>query len=297
MAGKREAAKQKADEARARLEVEVEALEDPERWQAFLDWASRFHQYSANNVMLIQAQNRHATRVAGFRKWQELGRQVRKGEKGLTILAPRSGPCWDCTPKGAKRGPGCGRCDGKGRVLWFTTATVFDISQTDGDAPPPLPVPRPELLTGGDAGMFDRLAERLTPDGWTVEVGDTGDPEVNGWCRHSERRVMVAADRDPAQQVKTLVHELAHASLHDPADVDYAAERGRCEVEAESVAHVVLGGLGLDTGSYSFSYVAGWASGRTEVLRKAAGRVTGEAHRMLDLLLVDAEQAAEPVAA
>lgn len=280
---RREAAKAKAEAAQQQLADSVEQLHDPEAWARYLDWAGRFHKYSWGNIMLIMLQRPDATRVAGFRKWQELGRQVRKGEKGLTILAPRTGPCRDCKGEGT----GCSRCGGRGRYLYFTTATVFDIGQTDGDEVPAPPVPDAQLLTGGDAAMFDRLAELLTPAGWTVEVGSTAEagPGVNGFCQHDRRRIVIAEDRDPAHRVKTLLHELAHASLHDPAVVDYTAERGRCEVEAESVAHVVLAGLGLDTTGYSLGYVTGWANGDAQVLRAAAQRVLGEARRMLDVLI------------
>ena len=300
---KREAAKAKAEAAQEQLAAKVEELHDPAAWAEFLAWAGRFHRYSWGNVLLIAMQRRDATRVAGYRAWQALGRQVRKGESGITILAPRQGPCFGCTDAGEKRaakaagrqarGRGCDRCSGRGRYLFFTTATVFDIGQTDGDPVPAPPVPDAELLTGGDTGMFDRLVELLTPDGWTVEKTYAGGGGVNGYCDHSARRIVVEQDREPAHQVKTLLHELAHASLHDPADVDYTAERGRCEVEAESVAHVVLAGLGLDTSAYSLGYVTGWANGEAAVLRAAAQRVMGEARRMLDVLVpdeVDAEQ-------
>lgn len=307
---KREAAKRRAEEAQELLAAEVEKLNDPDEWAAFLAFAARFHSYSYGNVLLIMAQRPDATQVAGFRKWQELGRQVRKGEKGLTILAPRQGPCWGCTSDGERRaakashrpvrGSGCDRCSGSGRFLYFTTATVFDVSQTDGEPLPARPGPSADLLEGGDDGLFDSLAERLVPEGWTLTVGDAGGGGVNGYCDHAGRRIVVEGDREPAHRVKTLVHEVAHAHLHAPDVVDYTANRGRCEVEAESVAHVVLAGLGLDTSRYSLGYVSGWANGEAEVLRASAGRVVRLAHDLLDRLVEeDAEQgaAAVPVAA
>lgn len=289
---KREKAKAKAEQAQQRLAEAVENITDSDAWQEYLATAARFHQYSFGNVLLIMSQRPDATQVAGFRKWQELGRQVRKGETGITILAPRTGPCYGCTEKGEKRGRGCDRCSGRGRYLYFTTATVFDVAQTDGDPLPANPVSA-ELLTGGDdTGLFERLAELLLPDGWTLSVGDAGGGGVNGYCDHGAHRIVVEQDRDPAHQVKTLVHELAHASLHAPSDPDRPGDRGAVEVEAESVAFVVLGALGIDTSDWSVGYVAGW-QGNSEAVKATAGRVLKEAHRMLDVV---AEHVADDIA-
>ena len=295
-----EAAKQKAREAQERITAEMEKLEETGAWEEYLTFAGRFHNYSVGNIMLILAQFPEAMRVAGYRRWQQMGRQVRKGEKGITILAPRQGPCWGCTSaaerKSAKgkrsaRGSGCDRCSGKGRVLWFISTAVFDVSQTEGGELPAPPIPDPELLTGDDQGMLARLVSLLLPEGWRVEIGDARG--ANGFCNHADKLVMIEQERDPAQQVKTLIHELAHASLHGPNQVDYLADRGRCEVEAESVAHVVLAALGQDTTRYSLSYVANWANGKTEVVRETAGNVLREAQRMLDILMIEETENSE----
>lgn len=169
--------------------------------------------------------------------------------------------------------------DGGGRsVGGFKVAYVFDVDQTSG---PPLPTqPVPELLAGqAPAGLWDALAAQVTGHGFTVGRGDCG-PGVNGLTHYGRRTVTVRADVDDAQAVKTLAHELAHVLLHDPAGPAPPAApllpatgglapagltsagqcRGRVEVEAESVAYLVATSRGLDTGSYTFAYVAGWAS-------------------------------------
>ena len=174
--------------------------------------------------------------------------------------------------------------DGVGRsVGGFKVAYVFDVDQTSG---PLLPTqPAPELLAGqAPAGLWDALAAQVTDHGFTVGRGDCG-PGVNGLTHYGRRTVTVRADVDDAQAVKTLAHELAHVLLHDPAGPAPPAApspptavgpatgglapagltsagqcRGRVEVEAESVAYLVAASRGLDTGSYTFAYVAGWAS-------------------------------------
>ena len=270
----------------------VAALVESQGWRAMLDTAAKFHSYSLGNLLLIGAQAPHATRVAGFRTWQSLGRQVQKGERGIAILAP-------CTyrPKTAHRAEpaapaghepattcsgGAAPQDGGGRqVLGFRVAHVFDLAQTDGD---PLPDVAPALLTGqAPAGLWDALAEQITAHGYTVHRGDTG--RANGWTDPTSRTVRVSSDVDDAQAVKTLIHELAHIEAGHVADLPtYATCRGRCEVEAESIAYVVATAQGMHASGYSFAYVAGWAGGDLSVVRQAADTVTQTARRILTLL-------------
>lgn len=287
---KREAAKAKVDALQQQLADQVETLADTDQWKAYLAFAAKFHTYSWGNQLLILAQRPDATQVAGYRKWQEMGRQVRKGEHGIKILAPRTGKCRDCDGTGGPDGLTCGRCHGSGRYLYFTTASVFDVSQTDGDELPDNPAV-PELLQGEDeAGWYDRIAA-LLPDGWALELGDT-ESDANGWTRHDTRQVRIAETLSPAARVKTLVHELAHVKLHGP-QVNYAAERGRCECEAESVAYVVLGALGIDSQDYSLGYVAGWTAGDADKVRATASAVTGAAREILDGLFATDDADAE----
>jgi len=267
----------------------VAALVESQGWRAMLDTAAKFHSYSLGNLLLIALQAPQATRVAGFRSWQSLGRQVRKGERGIAILAP-------CTyrPKAADRaepaapagpapttscsGGAAPDAGGKQQVRGFRVVHVFALSQTDGA---PLPDVAPALLTGqAPAGLWDALEGQVLGHGYTVHRGDTG--RANGWTDPTSRTVRVSGDVDDAQAVKTLIHELAHIEAGHVGDLPtYATCRGRCEVEAESVAYVVATAQGMYASGYSFAYVAGWAGGDLSVVRQAGETVTKTARRIL----------------
>src|SRR5437763_12631695 len=217
---------QRFDELHDRITAAVAEIATGERWQEMLAVAARFHTYSANNVWLILAQHPTATRVAGYRTWQQLGRQVRRGERGLAIFAPclRKTETTD-EPAGAE----------PRRVLsGFRVVHVFDISQTDGDD---LPAVRPTLLAGYDAaGLWDRLAAQVHAAGYTLERGECGG--ANGYSHALTHTVRVRDDVSDRQGAKTLAHELAHVLLHsDPPCTK--GERDVAEVEAESVGYVV----------------------------------------------------------
>ncbi|MGR7000819.1 ArdC family protein [Yinghuangia aomiensis] len=240
--------------------------------------AAVFHRYSSNNVMLIMAQCPEATRVAGIRVWNKLNRFVRKGETAISILAPVTVPDEEAAP-----GP-----DGKQprKIIGTKPVSVFDISQTDGE--PLAEQPRPELLTGqAPEGLWDAIAARIT-DHHRYTVSREHIPgAMNGYTAPEERRVVVRDDVDDAQALKTLIHELAHIECRHVDDLDeYNRHRGRFEVEAESVAHIVAAVLGLDTAAYSVGYVAHWASnadeGVAETVEAAATAVLTAARRILD---------------
>jgi antirestriction protein ArdC len=254
------------DALHAELESGVAALIDSETWQSWLATAAKFHTYSFNNQMLIAVQCPAATHVAGYRAWQALGRNVRKGEHSIGILAPNTRRVKDAITGEESR-----------RVTGFRVASVFDISQTDGD---PLPVePRPVLLQGeAPAGLWDALTALAVREGFTVERGDTG--QANGWMQPDTRTIRVSDTLSPAQAAKTLVHECAHALLHAATDYDYSGHRGIAEVEAESVAFIVGSVHELDTGAYSMPYVAGWGKDAA-VVAATASNVTRTARAIL----------------
>lgn len=235
-----------------------------------LEVASRFHAYSLNNLLLILWQRGDATRVAGYRKWREMGRQVRKGERGIRILAPVLRWVEDEDDNGAPV-----RVQ---RVVAFKAVSVFDVSQTEGA---PLPdVDRPQLLTGeAPAGLWDALAEQVTERGFDLDRADC--TPANGVTRWDTRTVTVRPDVDDAQAVKTLAHELAHVRLHEPAIVPFDHHRGLREVEAESVAYIVCRHFGLVTDDYSLPYVAHWSEGDGVVVRETAQRVTACARAVI----------------
>lgn len=255
-----------------RLLGAVEAMVSGEDWRRLLAVVRRFRTYSPNNVWLIAAQRPDATRVAGFSTWRTLGRHVRRGERGIAILAPVV----------ARRRPDDeDGDDGESRVLrGFRVVHVFDVSQTDGEA---LPEVQPPTLLAGDApaALWDALAAQLAAAGFVLERGSCHG--ANGVTDFAARAVRVRADVAPAQAAKTLAHELAHVVLHD--GTEYARGcRGRAEVEAESVAYLVCSSAGLDAGDYSFPYVASWSGGDPDAVRATAERAVCAARRILDAL-------------
>ncbi len=257
----------KLAEVHEQLAQAVEALASGEDWRAMLATAARFHTYSPNNVLLILRQFPRATRVAGYRAWQGFGRQVRKGERGIAVLAP-------CTYKAKPDADDQREGDEGRRVLrGFRVVHVFDVSQTDGE---PLPVLAAPLLEGdAPAALWDALAAQIQAAGFSIERGDCGG--ANGRTDFVGRIVRVRADVEAAQASKTLAHELAHVLL----DHGTVSCRGRAEVEAESVAFLVCAGAGMETNSYSFPYVTMWAGGDGEAVRATAARVITTARAIL----------------
>jgi antirestriction protein ArdC len=273
------------------LEAGIKALADSDQWRRYLKAQAAFHAYSYANTLLILFQKPEATRVAGFRTWLKLGRHVRKGERGIFILAPVF------ARKKAEDGQQVQQ-DANGdaaeaRVVCFKLVAVFDVSQTDGeDLPAPV-----QKLTGDTAGdLYDRLAVFSATNGCPVTV-EVIDGSANGFYAPRDHRIVIREGLAPDQAAKTLAHEIAHSILHREPEV-YAARRGDCELEAESVAFVVLHHFGIDTGAYSFGYVTTWAGGDDEAikgLKTSAARIQATARKVIDG--ISAEHEAEVVQA
>lgn len=274
----------KVDALMEQLNEAVVDLASGEAWTAMLRVTAKLHGYSARNVMLLwaQAERRGAslTAVAGFRTWLSLGRAVRKGERGYRVLAPVRRRLTE--EEAAKAGSRA--YDGDGRpataVRGFRVEHVFDISQTDGD---PLPeVPMPEILTGEDPeGLWDQLAALVEAEGFTIErQPETGARQ--GWTSYDTRIVSVRPDVPPAQAAYVLAHELGHIR----ADHEHRPEvsRAQRETEADSIAYVVATACGIDTATSSTPYIAGWSGGDPDVLVAAADLVRREALRIIGQL-------------
>lgn len=258
-----------------RLAEGITQLTSSERWQEWLTMQSRFHSYSFNNTLLILGQKPEASRVAGFNAWRKLDRFVRKGEKGIWILAPM------VYKSDAGEDTRAGNEPTK-VIRGFKAVPVFDVSQTDGAELPEVCV---RLEGEDDAGLFARLRSVATSIGFDVEdAKDLGG--ANGVCIHDEHRISVLANNSPLQRAKTLAHELGHAILHAPGD-GRPDSRGLMELEAESVAFVVCAATGINSDNYSFGYVATWSSGGDEALAaiKSSGwRIQRTAEQILGAL-------------
>lgn len=278
-----------ADERRAEAEAlqeriteQVEQLRDTEAWQQFLNFAQSLHSYSLNNLMLIVAQCPTASHVTGFRKWQQLGRQVRKGERSIKIFGyaerkARDGEDTENMKHNAK---------GEPVVPYFPILSVFDMSQTDPTYEWVDPSSAQRLEGDDSAGIYAAAHDYITGQGWIV----TREPipgEANGYTvTDGSRAIIVDENLSDAQAAKTLLHEIAHALMHEQDQPgEYITHRGLKETEAESVAYIVAGILGLDTSAYSIGYVAGWSGADTNTIRATAADVLRTAHRIADALI------------
>lgn len=263
--------KAKLEAAQAKITQAVESLVTGDDWKRFLAQSAKFHKYSANNVFLIMVQtNCQATRVAGFKAWKEFGRFVKKDEKGIQILAPRTFKKVEQNADGE---------DVERTGLYFTPAYVFDVSQTDGE-PLAEDLVRPSLLDGNDgAELFEQLTAQVEAQGYALQrVGLDALNGANGDTCPTTKLVRVRSDVTQLQATKTLAHELAHIVLGHCDDGQYSACRGQREVEAESTAYLVLDAAGLASDDYTFAYVAGWSKGETEVVQNSAKAVVDAAH-------------------
>lgn len=238
----------KVQELLDKVKQGVADVKSSDNWKEYLRTSDKFWNYSFTNQWLIAVQSRFkASRVAGFHTWLELGRHVKKGEKGLAILAPVI-----VKVKEPKAGE-----EGKRTVVNFRTVYVFDILQTEGKELPELCHP----LKGDDLGLFPNLEAYAIGKGLKVikESGADIDklaPGAMGYYLHSESLISVRADSEPLQATKTLLHELAHFTLGHGTDKDTPINVK--ELQAETAAFVMAGALGLDTASYSFEYLASW---------------------------------------
>lgn len=291
-----------------RLTRSVEQLVTGEDWKRAIEFAARFRSRSFNNTLLIYIQHLEAyeqggvpnpapTHVAGYKQWQQLERNVLKGQAGYQILAPvtarfaSSNPAdpdsWQRLGRGEKPGPGQVV---RTRMIGVRAAYVWDVSQTDGK---PIPqAPAPQLLQGqAPPGLRAGLVAQIEATGFTVvEVSDAAaNGGANGLTNYATAEVSVRTDMDDAAQVKTLAHELGHALLHHPDNPDWHQHRGIGEVEAESFALMVGAAHGLDTTSYTIPYVASWAEGvpgkaPTDVVQATADNVCKTASHALSQL-------------
>jgi antirestriction protein ArdC len=254
------------------IEQGIQDLFQSDRYAQYLATMSRFHRYSVNNTMLIYLQKPDATLVAGFNKWRDqFARNVKKGEKGIKIIAP--------TPfrkkiEEEKLDPDTKlpMLDADGKVILeekeikiplYKPVTVFDVSQTDGK-------PLPQLaadLTGNvqNYDVFMEALRRTSPV--PIDMKPIAD-STDGFFSRKDQRITIRAGMSEVQTISAAVHEIAHSKLHNtkavPEDEEPAASKDRHteEVEAESVSYAVCAYYGIATGENSFGYIAGWSKGK-----------------------------------
>ena len=269
---------EKVKEITARLEQGVQAIFDSDRYKEFLTAMSKFHDYSLNNTILIAMQGGNL--VKGYTQWQkEFDRHVKSGEKGIKIFAPAPYKVKKLVDKidPATRQPMLDR-EGKAikeereiTVPAFKVVTVFDISQTEGKEFPDLSV-KPLLADVEQYEDFFAALEKASPVPIAFEQIGSG---ANGYFSLTDKRIAIKEGVSELQAVKTAIHEIAHAKLHDvdlnaPPEEQNRIDRHTREVQAESVAYTVCQHFGLDTSDYSFGYVAGWSSDKELTELKAS---------------------------
>lgn len=304
----RAAREAKLEELHARLASAVDRVVSGDDWRRAVEFAARFRSRSFGNTLLIFTQHLDAfekgrvpdpepSYVAGYKQWLSLGRQVAKRQPGYMIFAPVTGRFASSTPQDAESWRRLDRFEKprpgetvRSQMVGARPAYVWDVSQTTGD-----PIPKrasPRLLEGeAPAGLWDGLAALIEADGYRVlRVEHEGMIRgANGLTDFAARTVAVRVNMDPAAQVKTLAHELAHVRLHSLDNPDWAAHRGIVEVEAESVALMIGAAHGMDTSSYTIPYVSRWAGSvkgkePVEVVQATGERVRRAAATILGTL-------------
>ena len=239
------------------IESSLEAINTNEDWLNYLCFQSKFYNYSFGNTILIYSQNPEASYVKGYKAWNQLGRYVKKGSKGLVILAP----CFKKTevfkePENKSEYHDAeGEKETKKVISGFRVTYVYDIADTDG-SDEYLPVLVKGLAGNSDAEkeIYEKLVRFISTEHQVKEVTGTAS---KGSYNLDTGVICVRGDLEYLQRIKTLLHEYAHAldfKMHPEPDVS----RNRRELIAESVAFVVAMRLGLDTSSYSMSYIKSW---------------------------------------
>lgn len=283
-----DAVKERIAKAQEQLAAQLASLQSSDDWRRTLErmailGPTSINRYSFRNILLLMAQCPEARNVATFNAWKELGRTVKRGAKSLTVLRPRIVRVKDIDAENPS--------EPQTLLAGFSYLNVFDVEQTEG-APIPEPLrPRPIETPEGFGWTIEALRALVMTlpgvAGITLRNRRPGDhPTAGGWFDLNTHQIVVISSEVPAaQQIKTLLHEVAHAILHD--DGEHHAT-STAEVEAESTAFVVSHALGLDTAAYSLPYVATWAlEGQTKEPTRAVAAV-GERVRKAAVVMLSA---------
>lgn len=286
MAGKRE---EQLKEITERLEQGVKDYFIDENYAAYLNTMAKFHDYSFNNTLLIAMQKPEATLVAGYHAWQKkFKRNVKKGERGIKIIAPA--PVREkeevekidpVTLEPVLKANGQPETEIIETVIpRFRVTTVFDVAQTEGE---PLPELEMADLTAGVENYKEFMEAITLASPVPVRFAEI-EGESHGYYHQIDKEIVIKEGMSESQTMKTAIHEVAHAKLHDKEllkEQGIRKDKLTREVEAESTAYVVCQYFNLDTSDYSFPYIAGWSSDRDirelrtsmDTIRKTAGEL------------------------
>ena len=297
-----EARKAEMEEMGKKLEEGVKKIFDSDNYKSYLNFCAKLPRYSINNQILIMLQKPEATMCQSYSGWKEMNRFVRKGEKGIRIMAPSPYKMQKEQEKTDPAGKPILDKDGEPvketveiTVRAFKPVSTFDISQTEGE---PVPVPGVSELTAAVEGYETLLTaiKEVIPVPVSFEQIDSG---AKGYFHLEENRIVVQEGMSEAQTVKTLLHEAAHQALHSREAFEQNGEQktqNQKETEAESVAYVVCQHYGIDTSEYSFPYVATWSADKEvpelkasleTIRRTAAGLIVKIDEKMQDLNKVE----------
>jgi hypothetical protein len=251
--------KEKMDELITQLDEGVKAVRNSAEFKELMSAMARFPRYSVNNCILIATQKPDATLCQSFGNWKKMGRYVKKGEKGIKIIAPSPYTIQKETEKLDSNGKQIFGPDGEPvketvevNKMGFKVENTFDISQTDGKEFPHVGVDELEGRVDKYQVLMDVLA-KISPVPIGFEDIASG---AKGYYNNAEKRIAIQQGMSELQTLKTCLHECIHAEIHSNPECTYS--KNRKELEAEGAASVVLNFLGYDTGEYSFPYLAGY---------------------------------------
>ena len=289
-----------------KLEKGVKDVFQSDKYKQFLNVMAKFPRYSVNNTMLIMMQRPDAQLCQSFTGWKQMGRYVKKGEKGISILAPAPYKIEREQTKLDEKGRPVFDADGEPvkekvevTIRAFKVVKTFDLSQTDGKE---LPTIGPSELVGNIEG-YPKLLQALQEISPVPVSFELIDGDAKGFYHLEDKKIVVQDGMSEVQTIKTLLHEMAHQKLHDKDNVPEAKDisRNGKEVETESVAYVVCQHYGINTSDYSFSYVAGWSEGKEtpelkaslDKIRKTASEFIYQIDQKMEVLMADKDQVQE----
>ena len=289
-----------------KLEKGVKDVFQSDKYKQFLNVMAKFPRYSVNNTMLIMMQRTDAQLCQSSTGWKQMGRYVKKGEKGISILAPAPYKIEREQIKLDDKGRPVFDADGEPvkekvevTIRAFKVVKTFDLAQTDGKE---LPMIGPNELVGSIDGYPKLLQalQEISPVPVSFELIDGG---AKGYYNLENKSIVIQDGMSEVQTIKTLLHEMAHQKLHDKDTVPEAKDitRNGKEVEAESVAYVVCQHYGINTSDYSFSYVAGWSEGKEtpelktslDKIRQTASEFIYQIDQRMEVLMAEKEQVQE----